>query len=348
MSARARLRGAAAASVVAAMIACSRSPSPATRDAGSEPASSVSAPSTEHGRATVAPSASAAPARGGAPTTPEEYLARVTPMLCDWAIRCGPIPESARADCALGPGRSKVSPELWDYWGNRHVGEVDAEAALGRYRFDGAHAAACLDALARERCHGVQVVPERCDPILRAHWAPAVAIGGACKRHDACIDGFCDEGHCAPYRAPGQPCRDRFACGPPGSGWCELETPESGRCAHRLGADEACQESRLPCAEPLVCNPSRPGAATCGPPPGEGESCGSREQSRFCQPGLFCDINEPKPRCRKPLPVGAACRTEDACDERLDCEGLVLGAPTLVYAGASVVRAPGHCRPRAR
>jgi hypothetical protein len=114
----------------------------------------------------------------------------------------------------------------------------------------------------------------------------------------------------------------------------------------RIERGEPCKLTTNQCDGPrLICAPLTPGAPRrCRPLPAKGELCGDPEHSMECQPGLFCEINDATPRCKSPLPRGAACRAEDACEDGLVCKGLVLGEVVITYAGAQKVVKPGQCK----
>ncbi|MFT3775720.1 MAG: hypothetical protein QM820_61015 [Minicystis sp.] len=300
-------------------------------------------------------------------TDPQAFMERVVPLICAHAVKCSPkMTEAGRAACLRGPGPGWSPLWLWGYFGALQADAIDRELAAGRYRFDEQRAARCIAALESATCHD----PEwsaGCEPFLRAYVSPAVELGGACRRSDACIQGFCDAeaksardpgadaggapepppGRCVPFLQEGATCALDAECGPHHA-CAERVDPEHGKCVRLPKLGEPCKLTVNQCDGPrLTCAPPSPGAPRrCRPLPAKGELCGDPEISQECQPGLFCDINDAIPKCKSFLPPGAACRTEDACEDGLVCDGLVLGEISIRTSGAHKVTKAGQCKPK--
>lgn len=306
-----------------------------------------SIPSSSTATALASPTATASDV-----TSAAAYLAKLTPVACDNAVRCLVLDASKRSECLTGPDKSSI-PEVWEHYGARDAVEMDRDARKGRYRFDDRRADECVALLAKESCHGDWTLPRHCDPLVRAYLAPAVATGGSCTRSDQCLEGFCDaakgaEGKCVPFLAAGAKCRlNQESCGPHSDcGSLRVENSERvGECTRLRGLTQACSLVE-PCDDHLYCTNVVAGVETgeCRALPDLGEACAGKTESITCRAGLSCPINDAAPRCKAPLPAGSVCTTDDACAEGLGCEGLKLGDFTLVHAGTRKVLTRGTCK----
>jgi hypothetical protein len=285
-----------------------RSPRRASSTPPPTPASGAASAASDAATVPTAPSPTPSAIATGDASSPEDYLARFVPLACDYGARCA-RKEIVPADCLRGPSADGKVDEFWGYFGSLGIPLLDAEARLGRLRFDASRTGECLRAVQRWRCGVEDDVPSRCDPLVRAYLAPAVALGGACRSSQSCIDGYCDakpnaEGKCVHFLAVGATCDMAHvtACGPDAR--CRPESPDRGKCARRPKLGQAC-DGTVQCETGYCARATVEAHGSCRVLPSEGELCSQPAGSIDCQPGLYCDLNAKKQVCKNPLPKGS-------------------------------------------
>jgi hypothetical protein len=280
----------------------------------------------------------------------EEFRRQLRPVYCDHQIRCGLLGESQRAACVAGDGTLRPDPVfgLWDELG------FDREIAEGRLVYDSVHSGECLTFWRDTPC--------RWDPATSppfgciAGWPPfrpGAAAGGACRRWDECIDGYCTaqtacEGTCKARVATGAACGSNGLC-------LEQDFCLEDVCTPRRGEGEECPGDWQACRPGLWCegyvpenddpewwHPAVPGK--CALPKGVGFRCATSENDEHCRADLFCDWGMREPECRERLPRDAECRWLHACADGLTCAGLKLGGHHPAGRRYDVLAA-GRCLP---
>jgi hypothetical protein len=185
--------------------------------------------------------------RGGALTL-DQFAAQAPAAFCDAWVRCGLAADSAT--CLQGKGP-------YDF------GQMRADVASGKGRFDASAAAACLAeqrAMSCKKSEEDVSLDAPCGRVL----VGTVAVGGACSELEQCAPGtFCNAncsdtcctGTCAPrstdfFKKVGEACMITVsdACEP--SAYCKGTDPAvMGVCAPRLAAGQTCQQVP-PAADP--------------------------------------------------------------------------------------------------
>jgi hypothetical protein len=221
-----------------------------------------------------------------------------------------------------------------------------AAVAMGKTRYDGAAAAACLDAAATRDCNTTsqsnRVPPEVCQQVN----AGTLHDGESCGVDTECISQFCNvppcdmacctgtcSGDTAPGRAKlGEPCEnaicsaDSFcddatlmcvALGGPGTfctaaAQCQygLDCDQTGACAALPGPGESCTG---PCRdEGTTCSST---TGTCVKVGLAGAPCGT---SVDCSPVYVCDATK---HCSAGIALGQPCAANQPCaDDRAFCD----------------------------
>jgi hypothetical protein len=214
--------------------------------------------------------------------------------------------------------------------------------AAGRLGFDAATALKCLDASKTKTCFD-QLAPQA---ICAAVYAGLVADNGACQANAECATGYCDRGTtlhdgcagtCKPFTAEGATCGTGHpACAP--SDYCDSAT---SKCKARSAASGTCDPDKGPFCQPgLYCI-----GTTCQAPGGGlGAACASGLFGSSCDDAFHCDDTA---KCAARQADGGTCASFDACDDGLDCVGLVVdqstGAVTTNGACKAYLDVGGAC-----
>ncbi|HVU52888.1 MAG TPA: hypothetical protein VHL80_19535 [Polyangia bacterium] len=180
---------------------------------------------------------------------------------------------------------------------NLDVRQVQAEVAAGTVKYDGAQAAACLDAVAdATRDCSRSKAPTHGLPACAAVFTGMVADGGACFGATECASQRCDVMACTAACCPGT-CAASTPSGVPLGGAC------TG--AFTCAAGGFCDGSTMP----FHCVPSLPAGSRC-----------AAEDS--CAAGLGCLPSTADPAspfaCAAFAAEGAPCTGEDTCDLTTD------------------------------
>ncbi len=241
--------------------------------------------------------------------SPEEFVTLARRAACDALFRCSP----AGADLAtqrayLGDATRcatlSVGPSLLG-WGS--VDDLVVASRQAKVRFDGVAAARCLARIGAT-CDVAHPIGELCSDAF----AGAVAVGGACLRHEECAGGgWCDRGQamgmltcpgaCRARKRVGEACDVSDECAPAGAGQraecfpdasgtsrcVRVTTGEPGAegrpCGHIVGAAYA---QDIPCAAGLACVIATGSlAGTCQRPTAAGMPCG---ETTACAAGSAC------------------------------------------------------------
>lgn len=243
-------------------------------------------------------------------------------VLCERQLACSPF-------LAILGGTQQVCTTEWE---NRiRQGGYDAiiEAVEeGRTEYEGAKAAACVDAWRKTDCSELHVEPDVCREVFRG----AVPRGGECT-----IDQECS-----------------------GDSICSFADACPGTCVARLAAGEVCDGSDERCAEGLVCSEA---TNRCAQPGRAGDPCGAGVEAQ-CAGTLQCAGERPVMGtpgvCTAPedvfaVPEGESCDLDAGrlCQLGLACVLELSGEPpqfvcrALREDGSCNAGFPAQCQPGA-
>ena len=258
------------------------------------------------------------------------FLTELEIARCQYDARCGLIAPSLEPQCEADVMTS-AAVEAKQY-------DLVAAINAGHIRYDDGAAQTCLALLKTASCIADQSVVD-CSSVLTG----LVALGGTCLSVIECANGDCST------FIPGCPgtCQARFITAPC-TAPCALGDhcdSATATCIPGVALGGACGND-LPCQPALTCEGNLPslGSTTpeklglCGSVLPLGAPCVSDFTYRSgdpCALGLFCDEDT----CAARLGIGAACSTNKACQDGLDCTGL------RYDVNPSIIDQKGACAP---
>jgi hypothetical protein len=251
---------------------------------------------------------------GGAPIPIDQLGPRVEQIICDFEVRCGLYPDAATCMSSV----SDNTPQLV------------ADVKSGKTIYDGAQAAACLDAFTARGCNqsGAIAAPTACDKAFTG----TVAVGGACFAGEECVSGDCNISNCITTMA----CcagvcgavtvlvAEGATCSPTGANcvagtFCDSGVGGTSTCKRRGVAGAACA-GPFDCADGFACvTPAGQTTGTCGAFPQTGQDCKTTDGR--CDSSLdYCDPVTNK--CTRRGAVGGACdgMTGGTCLPYAECD----------------------------
>jgi hypothetical protein len=238
----------------------------------------------------------------------QELPARAVDVFCQAELACGLFPDSASCHSALQADQ----------------GQVEADVAAGKVKYDGAQAAACLDALpASVSC--TQSAPRRPQPsACNQIFVGTVAMGGPCLANEDCVSASCDFKACATAT---------MCC----AGTCATPQPSS------VAVGGACNSINQ-CAVGAYCNFDVT-PFVCAPVKAAGQPCSS---SNECMDGAACLPTSASSlsmrACGRPPRRGEACPGPTSCDSRADfCDPLTMKCVARLAPGAACMPAAMGC-----
>lgn len=241
------------------------------------------------------------PDAGGTVLSFAEYCDEIGRTYLDWLAQCY---GSENYD-PLDPGERERFASAC------HRGQDSADS--GRIAFDGAQAAACIEALDTANCDRFRFFSD--EPACANVTTSAQAEGDACYasavRHfslsEECSTGFCSQlscpGTCTQYAALGESCVNAVC--EPTSLYCDFD---ADRCAPFAGEGDDC--ALAACAPGLQCHLTN---QTCFAPALFGETCDASND--LCEAGTFCSAGT----CRSKVARGEECKFMHHCPDGDTC-----------------------------
>jgi hypothetical protein len=246
---------------------------------------------------------------GSSGNIPLESLGtNVVDAICPLVTRCGEYPDEATCKASM----------------TTDLGQVQADVAAGKIKYDGQQAAGCVAALPSFLdCSASATTdqPAACEKTFTG----TVAAGGPCFDPRECVSGQCSYGSncgatdtcCAGMCVDaaslplGQPCTEPGACAK--GAFCDVGSG-TPTCVAAKGPGEACTNFDECAAGTSCLQSSANGTASqaCITPSKEGETCSGPGTCALTTD--FCDPDALK--CKARLVPGSPCQanaTEDAC-----------------------------------
>jgi hypothetical protein len=314
-------------SIALVLASCSSSdPAPGATDGGSSGNANADTGAADAG-VDSGDDTDAGSSRGdGGAVSPADFEIVLAKLNCLFQARCGFLAASEEAACEAAVDAARGAPLPYD---------SEAALAAGRLTFDAGTAVRCLDLTRTKGCFD-QVAPS---VTCGAVYSPAVDVGGGCQANAECVNGWCDRGTtrhdgCAGTCKAFTPTQGTCGTGlPPCAPSAFCDTTSSHKCVVRGQPGSACDSTSGPfCATGLFCV-----GTTCKAADGaEGQPCASGFFGSSCAPALYCDDAG---ACAKRQGSGAACGSYDACNDGLDCVGIVFDPNT------GALTAKGACKP---
>jgi hypothetical protein len=270
---------------------------------------------------------------GGNGTIPiADLTQRVIAANCARDVRCGVYPDEATCEAALAP---------------LDFGQLQANVAAGKSKYDGAAAADCLAALGAGSCSITAEVSTPAPPACARAIQGTLGAGAACNDDTECVSGTCDTSGCTTGAsccagicaatptivALGADCTSpTVAC--PDDSFCTGGTIAT--CVAKIPAGQPCV-SLTECVAGLLCvSDPTTGNATCGTFPAHGASCTA---SQFCDSASdYCDLTTGI--CTSRVAPGGACQPADvSCVAYATCDATTSTCLALGGAGAACTSA---------
>ena len=181
----------------------------------------------------------------------EQWPAEFGDAYCRRAFECCTAPEIAAIGLSTEAMCRDDFANIWSFL----VPFLQNSIAVGRMRYDGSAAAACLDEMARASC--VEFWQGNPSPSCAEVFVPLVAEGGSCGTGYDCTTTYCASATQTCARLPGEgesceyPCQLGLFCGP--GRLCTLQKPDGEACTEAVECVSWICSNNM-CGPPIECS----------------------------------------------------------------------------------------------